>query len=273
MHSFDAPSGRTYHHNGDFSGDVVFTQSTTEDGSLEDVDVEVEVPFADLKALVAQHVRNVRIEWIEQTGAYGIEAVSWLEQASDDEVLMVNPAGTPGAVGDNETHRLHRAVLALRGMLVAAGVATGILNDVVGDLTCASCHLAPITENDDPELPTVEALPDEAQGVTSATRVIKLQPAEFIDNISDGGHVGTKLPYPFYVNEAGEVANQEFWRGDPLRVVGFQRDLARHEVDLWWNDAFADPERCVGMYLVTADNRGGMGVHQTAIASVEVLER
>jgi len=87
MHSFDAPSGATYFHNGDFSGDVEFIVG-------ENLYTEVKIPFTDLKALVAKYVRNARVEWLEQNQGRGADAVSSdddpiiaVEEMSDDEVL------------------------------------------------------------------------------------------------------------------------------------------------------------------------------------------
>lgn len=104
-------------------------------------------------------------------------------------------------------------------------------------------------------------------------RKIKLQPAPFIDNIRDGHSMVemTKLPYPFYVDEDGKVDQQDFWKGDPARVIGFQRDLAVQHIDLWWKDAAQDPQKTVGMYLVTSDAQGEWGTHQTAISDVSVI--
>lgn len=108
-------------------------------------------------------------------------------------------------------------------------------------------------------------------------KIIKLQPADFVDNLWDDGkggfHEGRKLPYPFYVHENGDIdGKDDFWKGHAEAVIGFQKDLAVQKIDLWWEEAFADPEKAVGMYVVTAAG-GGMGTHQTAIASVETLER
>lgn len=103
------------------------------------------------------------------------------------------------------------------------------------------------------------------------SKIFKIQPSEFIDNMWEGGHVGTKLPYPFFVDEKGMIDGQDFWNGDPYRVIGFQKDLAVHKVNLWWNDAVKDPSQVVGMYLVTANKKGDFGVHQTAVSSIELL--
>ncbi len=109
-------------------------------------------------------------------------------------------------------------------------------------------------------------------GEKPMAKIYKIQPSAYIDQITADGHELHKLPYPFYADEKGAVGQQDFWRGDPARVVGFQEDLARHQVDLWWHDAVKDPQQAVGMYLVTADSKGNLGVHQTAMDSVVVFE-
>lgn len=100
---------------------------------------------------------------------------------------------------------------------------------------------------------------------------IKLQPASFVDNMKEG-HEMTKLPYPFVADENGDIEHQDLWQGNPLKVIGFQNDLAQQQIDLWWKDAMSDPQQAVGKYLVTLDSQGDWGSHTTAIASVEVLE-
>lgn len=103
-------------------------------------------------------------------------------------------------------------------------------------------------------------------------KVIKIQPSNFVDNISDNGEEQTKLPYPFFVNEDGSVRNQEFWRGAVSRVVGFQKDHNVQQIDLWWSGAVTDPQKTVGMYLVTADDHGAFSTHDTAVMSAEEME-
>ena len=208
MHSFNGPSGAMFFHNGDFSGDVQLDaptfagdQSFMRDGK---VMATVEVPFADLKALVAEYVRRARISAAEDSNS---DEVSRLEEMTDDELLGLPATPQPPA---------------------------------------------------EPEPPR---------------RLIKLQPAAFVDNISEEGHVGHRLPYPFYVRDDGYIEGQDFWRGTPLKAMGFQRDLAVQQIDVRWNAAAKEPHGIVGMYLVTIDEDGSMSVHQTAITSVEVMER
>lgn len=67
-----------------------------------------------------------------------------------DFVMTLGPVGetimTPisDRARNDEIHKLHRMVLALRGMLIAAGMRTELLDQVLGDVNCASCHLNPI---------------------------------------------------------------------------------------------------------------------------------
>lgn len=101
-------------------------------------------------------------------------------------------------------------------------------------------------------------------------KLIRLQPSEFVDNIRDG-HEMTKLPYPFFVSEDGVIGSQDFWKGDPARVIGFQKDLAVQQIDLWWSDVVEDPQQAVGMYLVTSNAEGTWGTHSMAISDVSVV--
>jgi hypothetical protein len=87
MHNFDAPSGTTFHHNGDFSGDVTFIAKILETEDYDSDTGVISVSFDDLKALVAKHVRDAKIYAIEIGDHYSIEAVVALETATDDEVL------------------------------------------------------------------------------------------------------------------------------------------------------------------------------------------
>jgi hypothetical protein len=105
-------------------------------------------------------------------------------------------------------------------------------------------------------------------------RTVRLQPAEFVDHITDDGHEMTKLPYPFYVYQTGRVALQaSFWRGTVKTVIGFQKDLAKHTIDLFWDTVWDAPQSAVGMYVVTSSAAGVWSVHSTAIKSALASEQ
>jgi hypothetical protein len=99
--------------------------------------------------------------------------------------------------------------------------------------------------------------------------IVKLQPSEHVDHLTADGTEFTKLPYPFFVDSAtGDVQRQDVWRGKPVRVLGFTRDLAAQHVDLWWQEATrGDLEDLVGLYIVSQDKDGRIGTHQHAVKS------
>lgn len=93
--------------------------------------------------------------------------------------------------------------------------------------------------------------------------------------IQQGMAADFSLPYPFHVFEDGRVDRQDFWKGRVARVIGFQADLNEKTIDLFWADAVNDPQRAVGMYVVTADTNGynaKWSVWRSAIRDVSVIE-
>lgn len=116
--------------------------------------------------------------------------------------------------------------------------------------------------------------------------IITLQPSAHTDHITADGTELTQLPYPFHVDAAtGLIGRQDFWRGDPLAVVGFVADPARIEIDLTWREYVeglaghdrddlvpADPTSIVGMYVITRDDKGQWGTHVAAISSIRISE-
>lgn len=104
-----------------------------------------------------------------------------------------------------------------------------------------------------------------------------LQPREFTDNIyPDPVHglvEGTKLPYPYHCDPDGNVQRQDFWRGDPLRIIGFQADYEVQRVDLWWNQFVQAPQAAVGMFIVGENDSGGYATYgKTPVRDVEEFE-
>jgi hypothetical protein len=105
-------------------------------------------------------------------------------------------------------------------------------------------------------------------------KAIKFQPSEYTDHMTDDGHEMTKLPWPI-VAEPGEIYGDvvgDHWQGTIVKVIGFQKDLSKQQIDLHWTDAVKDPQLTVGMYIVTSDKNGKFAVHETAISDVEVFE-
>lgn len=90
--------------------------------------------------------------------------------------------------------------------------------------------------------------------------------------IQQSAHPDLTLPYPFVIAEDGKVEHQEFWKGDPGCLIGFQDTLANQTLgmttDRWW----ADPQLAVGKYPIFVNNNGAIYVARVAIAEVTVYE-
>jgi hypothetical protein len=77
-HTTTTDAGITFHHNGDYSGDVSLrlSEDQVEQGQFKnETYYEIEIPFDAMKELVANYVRS--------------EKISKLEQAEDNEILGV----------------------------------------------------------------------------------------------------------------------------------------------------------------------------------------
>lgn len=82
MHSFNAPSGLTYHHNGDCSGgvrvEIPMGRRAAQDYGVPAIDnnartVTVDIPFKDIRALYLNHLRNRRISMLENADDDALE--------------------------------------------------------------------------------------------------------------------------------------------------------------------------------------------------------
>ena len=67
------------------------------------------------------------------------------------------------------------------------------------------------------------------------------------------------LPYPYHINpDTGDVARQDFWQGDPARLLGFQASRDVQRVSLWLSDFSTAPAKAVGMFPVFLRRDGSM---------------
>lgn len=77
------------------------------------------------------------------------------------------------------------------------------------------------------------------------------------------------VPYPYHIEPDGAVQRQDFWRGDPKVLLGFQRDRNRQVVAITTREWFEGPAAAVvGMYPVFADSEGGMFSMKLPVKSV-----
>lgn len=81
------------------------------------------------------------------------------------------------------------------------------------------------------------------------------------------------LPYPFHIAPNGNVQRQDFWRGQPLALIGFQADVDVQKVDLLTSAWFeGEPTAAVGMFPVFAARGGQFYTDTRPVARVEASD-
>lgn len=80
-------------------------------------------------------------------------------------------------------------------------------------------------------------------------KTITIQPAQRKD--------GT-LPYPFFLDEKGYVGRQDFWKGSPHMLIGFNsKPINGYDPKSIDVQAFMkDPQKAVGLYPIFAHKEG-----------------
>lgn len=105
---------------------------------------------------------------------------------------------------------------------------------------------------------------------------ITIQPAQ--GSVVGSYDVRQPLPYPYHIGTVGEVLRQDVWKGAPLRLVGFQRDLDVQEVTIFefhWvpvmlSGATTARDEVIGMYPVFLRADGSMYTDTRPVVSVSV---
>lgn len=111
---------------------------------------------------------------------------------------------------------------------------------------------------------------------TEAPAVVSLHIANTVTGEYD---VRKPLPYPFHLDAEGNVLSQDFWRGEPIKLLGFQESPDVHEVNLLVEDwlptatspttsQVVGPVAAVGMWPVFLDADGTIWAHRFPVDNV-----
>lgn len=79
-------------------------------------------------------------------------------------------------------------------------------------------------------------------------------------------------PYPWHIDTAtGDVGRQEFWKGDPYRLMGFQKASdSVQRVTVFLEDFTATPDKAIDMQPVFIRADGSMYSSSHTIETVTV---
>lgn len=97
-----------------------------------------------------------------------------------------------------------------------------------------------------------------------ATR-IRIQPAMLKDKT---------LPYPYFIEiKTGLIGRQDFWKGKPYRLQGFQPRFVTGVVKgtIGYEEWLENPRQAIGMYPIFEDSKGDFTTFGIKIAEVDVL--
>ena len=79
------------------------------------------------------------------------------------------------------------------------------------------------------------------------------------------------LPYPYFIDEKGFVGRQDFWKGKPLKLIGFSptnlQEFDDKQIDLL--TFLKDPKRAIGMYPIFLHKDKEWYTYQDKIESIQ----
>lgn len=93
-------------------------------------------------------------------------------------------------------------------------------------------------------------------------QTIKIQPLERPNMV---------MPYPYFIGKDGMVGRQDFWKGEPLKLMGFcNSPIIGRDIKLSLRAFLLEPTDCIGLFPVFAHANGHWFTYQDAIESVTV---
>ena len=92
---------------------------------------------------------------------------------------------------------------------------------------------------------------------------IRIQPTE---------QRGGVWPYPYFIEENGNVGRQDFWKGKPEKLLGFSSKPEAGDISLNLEGFWKNPEAAIGMYPVFADKADKWVTNTIPVESVEILD-
>jgi hypothetical protein len=84
---------------------------------------------------------------------------------------------------------------------------------------------------------------------------------------------GGMLPYPYFVYGDGRIGTQKFWKGHPLKLLGFSKEPVAGDMQIMIHQFFFNPEAVIGMYPVFEDKYGKWFTDKNAVESIERVRK
>ena len=76
------------------------------------------------------------------------------------------------------------------------------------------------------------------------------------------------LPYPYFITGDGFVGRQDFWKGRPYELLGFNDIPEPGQISLPFKDFKENTKSAIGKYPVFRDKNGSIKTHTNPVDSV-----
>ena len=93
---------------------------------------------------------------------------------------------------------------------------------------------------------------------------------KFIARIQQKTHPDLTQPYPFFIEADGLVGRQEFWKGTPLKLLGFNNTTQEGEISLPFEEFTKNINAAIGKYPVFRDKDGTISTHINPVENVKI---
>ncbi len=95
--------------------------------------------------------------------------------------------------------------------------------------------------------------------------IIKIQPKE---------RSNMTLPYPYFIDEKGNVGRQDFWKGNPKKLIGFspikEQVFDSRQIDV--SVFLKDSQKAIGMYPIFMHKNKEWYTYQDKIESIKIIK-
>lgn len=102
------------------------------------------------------------------------------------------------------------------------------------------------------------------QAVRDRAMKIRIQPKERPDMV---------LPYPYFIKPKGMVGRQDFWKGKPLKLLGFSNSNQQGTMELMFADFWKKPKSAIGKYPVFAFKDKSWHTFGDPIERIEIIKK
>ncbi len=82
------------------------------------------------------------------------------------------------------------------------------------------------------------------------------------------------LPYPFFIDEKGRVGRQDFWKGKPLRLIGFSKTPQTGTLDIYLREFLSNPKLAIKKYPIFEwkDKKRSWHTYLDPIEHIEIIK-